>query len=448
MNGLETTNEQNTACEIADYLAMLKLQQIDAEALVVDGVSYTYGELVAKTEAFQNQLLSGTVTAPLLQSIDSEKYLLIIRKADILSQLIPFLGCMGTNYVPLIIPYDREEETFLNREISIPDGAIMAVCTSGTTGEPKILFRNFHSWYEFFSIQNDIFQIDETTRMFAQGSLAFTGNLNFYMGVFFAGGTMVVRTDFYPKTWEAIFMEYKVNVIYLIPSKLLLLPRIMKQKNHEVQMILSGSQSLGTKDYEQLKTCFPKTRCILYYGASELNYITYVDNEHMNLARNLIGKAFPNVSVFVKEDKTYVDTPYHIEGIQVPFSLNDTGYFDQEGNLYFSGRKDEILNCRGRKVSALKIENALEHLEGVNEAAVVLEDYKNDSHIVAYVTLLENEKNQEQLQGKLNALRGQLKQVLLSHEIPKQIHVVDSFIKTESGKIDKKQLCRNVEVKK
>lgn len=436
----KSNNESNIDTETADYLSMLKRQKPQSEALVVDGISYTYEELIGRAEDFQKKLLSGKISVTALKSIDSERYLLIIKEVDIFSQLVQFLGCMGTKYVPLIIPYDQNEDVLLKKEISIPAAAVMAVCTSGTTGEPKILFRNFHSWYDFFPIQNKIFKIDERTRMFAQGSLAFTGNLNFYMGVFFTGGTMVVQTAFYPKAWEEILLKYKVNIIYLIPSKLLLLPKIMKQKNNAIQMILSGSQSLGTQDFEQLKTCFPCTRCILYYGASELNYITYVDNEHMNLKRNLIGKPFPNVSVFVEDDKIYVDTPYHIENISVPFSLNDTGYFDQEGNLYFSGRKDEILNCRGRKISALKIENALVHSGMVTEAAVVLETDKNDSHLVAYVTLSERIEEKAALSSQMKQLREQLKKSLPSHEIPKQIYVVDFFIKTESGKIDKKRL--------
>ena len=43
---------------------------------------------------------------------------------------------------------------------------------------------------------------------------------------------------------------------------------------------------------------------------------------------------------------------------------------DQEGFLYFVGRKDDIIKTRGEKVSPKEIENVLYALPGIREAAV------------------------------------------------------------------------------
>src|SRR5690606_28525672 len=44
---------------------------------------------------------------------------------------------------------------------------------------------------------------------------------------------------------------------------------------------------------------------------------------------------------------------------------------DEEGYLYFVGRKDDILKSRGEKVSPKEVENVLYALPGVIEAALV-----------------------------------------------------------------------------
>lgn len=50
--------------------------------------------------------------------------------------------------------------------------------------------------------------------------------------------------------------QNKVNAIYLIPSKLLLLPKIVSDKNARLKAIISGSQSMGKFQAEELKKFF------------------------------------------------------------------------------------------------------------------------------------------------------------------------------------------------
>lgn len=429
--------------KIKNYFEMIKIQAQTfpkKQALIVDGISYTYEELSNRVEKIrQEQFLPGH---------SEKKQLYLIHEDNILSQLLLFLACQGTNYIPLIVPYDHEVEEFKNVDSAVPDNSIMAVCTSGSSGTPKILYRNLNSWYDFFSIQNEIFHINEDTRMFVQGSLAFTGNLNLYMDVLSVGATLVAENGFYPHKWEQVINAQGVNPIYLIPSKLMLLPGIYHEPNFKVHTILAGSQSLGQEDVGKLKKIFPNTKIVLYYGASELNYITYVTDDQMGTQRNLIGKPFPGVEVYIKEEEMYVNTPYHVEGIEVPFSLKDSGYQDQEGNFYFLGRKDDIINIRGRKVSALKIENAVAaSIEGIQEVAVAALLQGEEQVLTAFVVF--DEKYKEIYDTKTfeksrppKQIREQLQKVLKTYEIPRYWITMAQLPKTDSGKVNKKQLSR------
>ena len=48
----------------------------------------------------------------------------------------------------------------------------------------------------------------------------------------------------------------------------------------------------------------------------------------------------------------------------------DCGHTDAEGLFYFDGRDDDICNINGRKVSSLRIEEAVRTFPGVAETAV------------------------------------------------------------------------------
>ena len=52
-----------------------------------------------------------------------------------------------------------------------------------------------------------------------QGSLAFTGNLNLYMGQLAAGATILAQERFDPRLWIRNIKQWQANGIYLIPAK-------------------------------------------------------------------------------------------------------------------------------------------------------------------------------------------------------------------------------------
>ena len=78
---------------------------------------------------------------------------------------------------------------------------VFEVKTSGSTVAPKIFRRTFESWADFFPTQNKIFRVDESSRLFMHGSLDFTGNLNAFLSILHAGGSVVTTDKFAPKTW-------------------------------------------------------------------------------------------------------------------------------------------------------------------------------------------------------------------------------------------------------
>ncbi len=437
-----------------DYYKLIKRADHAKTAIIEDGNVYTYGELSCLVSVMAEKILKEQeYNANILKIQD--KTVFIINENSILKQLVVFLACNAVGAVPMIVPSDARELP----EISyVPDNVCMAVMTSGTTGIPKVLYRTYKSWAGFFPVQNKIFGINKESVLFVHGSLAFTGNLNLYMAQFYAEGTIVAENKFNPKRWAYVIKKENVNTIYLIPSKLMLLPSVMKDINRNVKSIISGSQSLGYNDAIKLKEVFPVAEITLYYGASELNYITYVKDRDMTIDKNLIGKPFPGIGVFINNGNIYVESQYHAEGIKCPYSVSDKGYMDKNGCLYFEGRSDDIVLIHGRKISLIHIENELENLEEVHEAAVIPITENRKQVLAAFIDMEYNKNNliinsSGYRDGKRedgiiilkklainDKIFTSLRKKLAHYEMPCKIIVLSEMPHNESGKKDKKKI--------
>ena len=404
---------------LMDYLQMLKAQPQEKLALVEDSEAYTYARLVQEAQELRAALAY-------------REPAVFIHEDSIARQLVRFLAYSGTKTVPIIATEVSRTQQF---DVgAIPEAACMGVMTSGSTGKSKLLWRSYHSWADFFPEQNRVFGVDDKTVIFCQGSLAFTGNLNIYMGVLAAGGTRIVTQRFRPRHWLELMAEHGVNAIYLIPSKLLLLPKFMREQNTRVRSIISGSQSMGRVEADKLLEVFPEAEITLYYGASELNYITYIKDSEMTDDRTLIGRPFAGVQVSVADEEIFIDTPYHVEAISLPFSLKDRGRLDAEGRLHFLGRTDDILSVNGRKVSAVKVSRALMDVPDVEEAAVLVVHVDDADVLTAFVGAVQ-EYSKQQLVKRLRAS-------LEDYELPKQFIFLPELPHNESGKVDKAALKR------
>ena len=441
-----------------DYLEMIRSFPAGRTALIEDGCRHTYGELASEAQRLRDAVSpapspvpSLTPSLPCSLPPSPSSSLTCIRETSVYRQLLRFLAYSGTSKVPLLISDDSRllpEKTLSQvQNQRIPPRASMAVLTSGTTGSPSVLYRSFSSWYDFFPTQNSVFHITGDSRMFIHGSLAFTGNLNMCLGLLYAGACIITVTPVHPPSWDAAMVRSQAGCIYLIPSKLRLLARSVSCARPEIRDIISGSQSLGLADVQRLRLVYPNCRCTLYYGASELSYVSYITDSRMNDDPACIGRPFPGVRVTVPDGRIHVTTPYGAEGISMPFTVGDMGRQDAEGNLYFLGRQGRVYNIHGRKISAAKIENRLLELDGVEEAAVTLEragtaaegaaDTPQDGVLAAYVVMRRPPAGGQDPQTALllsRQLSRQLSRILESWEIPRKFYFPDSLPKTSSGK--------------
>lgn len=407
-----------------DYLSLIKEQDAEKTALVTETCRYTYGQLARRAQALRD-------------AVGGERACRWIYADTIAEQLIQFLAYAGTNWVPVIAPQPRDGRHDCSQ--APPEGACMGVMTSGSSDRPKLWWRTYDSWASFFPVQNGVFGVDKNTVMFCQGSLAFTGNLNMYLGVFSAGGTVIGADGLHPKQWLTMIESYRVNALYMIPAKLFLLMKQMKVSGcavNTVKHIISGSQALGKRQAGQLKQVFPMAEIILYYGSSELNYITYIRDEDMTDDDTLVGWPFAGVHVAVQEDtqEITVSTAGHVMGLSMPYATHDRGYIDDDGKLHYLGRSDDICRVNGVSISAYKVERALRECIPDAEGAVVVLRRPHRDELIAYISSSDVWK-----QDKMRCIAA-LRRRLLPQEVPDRFIETAHLPKNESGKIDKGRL--------
>lgn len=390
-----------------------------------------------------------------------------LRFSDPPSQVLYFLGAMMAGAVPVLLHEYLKEEDIAALLKERPIGGLLSdtcfeglkmqpagelwqlegnetgacvdfgVLTSGTSGLAKVLFRKEASWRDFFPVQNDIFHINRQAVLYLSGSMAFTGNLNMLMAFLYAGATIAGTEAVQPKTWMKDIGETQATHVYMIPSKLSALCR-NKGEAPSVTHILTGSQLMTKRLLDALTLHFPMSRTILYYGASELSYVSYIEGKDILIHPNAVGRPFPGISISIRDEEIYVDTPYAVEGTSHPLTCHDMGRLDEEGMLYFLGRREDQYHIKGNHVSRQKVLAHLLMLPGVEEAEVIGEKQANgDDRLIAFLS--------GEMPASEAALLRLLAEKLRPWEIPHRILRVASIPKTSTGKTDRKRLLTMAE---
>ena len=406
-------------------------------ALIVDEEQYTYGQLYDAIISMEFNNTSRIIN--LGQFNDGQKNkVLLIQSLSFVEQLLQWLWGLYKGYIPMVchnemdVAYIDELARIISVE-GVPTSADFGVLTSGTTGRPKPLWRSESSWREFFDIQNNIFYINKDTKIFLHGSFSFTGVSNMVVAVLWSGGTVITTSSLRPIRWIQLIDKYHVDHIYALPTKLRLLVRHCKSKLDSISYIIGGSQVLDRQLMEQLELICPNMEFILYYGASELNYITYCTGKEWLDREGTVGRPFPSVKVAEQNGVIYVNTKHHIEGIPDTYTVNDCGYIDSHGYLMFNGRRGDVINKGGYKISIPEMELYLQSLQGVSEVAVItINDEIRGEDFVAYMVLEDN--------AELSKIIECIHHERPSVEWPKAILEIPMIPLTECSKVDKRKL--------
>ncbi|GAA1638856.1 acetate--CoA ligase [Microbacterium flavum] len=126
------------------------------------------------------------------------------------------------------------------------------------------------------------------------------------------------------------------------------------------------------------------------------------------------------------------------------YFAGDGARLDEDGDVWFLGRVDDVMNVSGHRLSTTEIESALVGNEAVAEAAVVgASDETTGQAVVAFVIVKQSYLSAHEPEGLADALRKWVGEQIGPIARPRDIYIVGELPKTRSGKI-MRRLLRDV----
>lgn len=348
------------------------------------------------------------------------------------------------------------------------------IYTSGSTGNPKgVMLTHLN----MVSAANSITEYLENTSddiILDCLPLSFDYGLYQVLMAFKFGGTVVLERSFtYPYQIIDLIIKEKVTGFPLVPAISALLLQLKNLKQYDfsnLRYITNTAQALPPKHIFAMKELFPYARIYSMYGLTECKRVSYLHPSQAQKRPASVGKAMPNVEVFIVDEegrritqagqigelvirganvmKGYWNLP-ELTAQRLRPGLYDGEKFlysgdyfkmDEEGYLYFISRKDDIIKTAGEMVSPKEVENVLYEIDDVVEAAVVgVPDNILGNAVKAFVSL----RDGSTLTDKDIILHCQ--KYLESFMVPKSIEFLRELPKTSTGKIKKTELVQCAE---
>lgn len=342
------------------------------------------------------------------------------------------------------------------------------IYTSGSTGRPKgVMVTHLNIVSAATSITTYLENTADDV-VINTLPLAFDYGLYQLLMTFKVGGTLVLHDSFaFPTVVIEKIIREGVTGFPIVPtvSALLLQMDLSKYKFPKLRYITNTAAALPVEHIRKLRALFPQVKLYSMYGLTECKRVSYLPPEQLDIRPSSVGKGMPNEEVYVVDEtgnrvavgvvgelvirgsnvmKGYWELPEETDRCLKPGPLagekllysGDLFRADEEGYLYFVGRKDDIIKTRGEKVSPREVEDVLYELDGIAEAAVIgVPDPIVGSAIKAVLTL--HAGAQITKQDVLRHCAAKLEDFMR----PKIVEFREWLPKTESGKISKRMIA-------
>ena len=344
------------------------------------------------------------------------------------------------------------------------------IYTSGSTGEPKGIMSTHHQVIS--AARSIINYLENRPDDIIINTLPLSFDYGLYqviMSVMFGGTVVLEKTFMFPVEILKRIKKEKVTGFPIVPTILAMLLNIkdiQKYNLSSLRYLSNTGAALPVEHIRRLRELLPDTRIYSMYGLTECKRVSYLPPALIDQKPKSVGIPMPNCEVFVVDDNGKELPPGEIGELVIRGSNVMSGYWndpeltaktyrqdlipgetvlfsgdlfkkDDEGYLYFVGRRDDMIKTKGERVSPKEIENMISHLSGVREVAIIgIPDDILGKSIKAFIVLDNKIKLLEQ------QVRKYCSENLEIFMVPKYIEFIEELPKTPNGKVDKQALSR------
>jgi acyl-CoA ligase (AMP-forming) (exosortase A-associated) len=348
--------------------------------------------------------------------------------------------------------------------------------TSGSTGKPKGVMLSHAQIMAGSSIVSSYLRITETDRILAILPFSFDAGLNQLMTAIQQGGTLILMTFVFARQIVSMLAKERATGLAGVPTLWSLLAQPSSSLHKTALPYLRYITNTGGKMPQPvlatLRQCLPGTEIFLMYGLTEAFRSTYLPPEELDRRPTSMGRAIPNTEILVVDEDGRPCKPGEVgelvhRGPTVsmgywgqpeltarvlrphPFLPSELGSdekvcysgdlvtMDDDGFLYFVGRRDTLIKSSGFRISPTEVEEALFQTGKLREAAVIgVPDEMLGQSIKAFVVPADATPVQPDELMELCAAR------VPHYMVPRAVEVLDTLPKTTSGKVDYPALRR------
>jgi fatty-acyl-CoA synthase len=349
-----------------------------------------------------------------------------------------------------------------------PGDLMRLMYTSGTTDRPKGVMLTYENFYWKSADQTVALGLNADVRLLVVGPLYHVGALDLPgIAVLWHGGLLSILRDFDAEQALAMIAVEKFNAAWLAPvmtTAILTCPNRHRYDVSSFKWAIGGGEKTPELRIRAFSEFFENARYIDAYGLTE----TCGGDTFMEAGREIekigsTGRAIAHVELEIRDEHGNRVPPCEngeicLRGPKVTkgywkdpektasaffgdwFRSGDVGYLDQDGFLYLTDRKKDMIISGGENIASSEIERVIYELRQVREVAVIgMPDERWGEKPVAIVVLADGAALE------LSEVADHCRSRLAGFKVPKQLIIRDSLPRNPSGKVLKRVLRAELE---
>jgi len=362
------------------------------------------------------------------------------------------------------------------REQAISKDLAAILYTSGSTGKPKGVMLSHANVMAGSTIVSTYLGTTSVERILAVLPFSFDAGMNQLMTAFQQGGTIVLINFVFAREVVQMLLRERITGLAGVPTLWSLLAQpnstLEKQPLTNLRYITNTGGAMPQAVLKVLRQALPTTKIFLMYGLTEAFRSTYLPPEELDRRPTSMGKAIPDTEILVLKEDGKLCGPGEIGELVHRGPTVSLGYWnrpedtaralrpnpvlspemgdcervcysgdlvksDDEGFLYFVGRRDTMIKSSGFRISPTEIEEVLFQTGKLRGAAAIgIPDEVLGQVVKVFVVAKDGTPLDPQ------ELLSICAENLPRYMVPKFLEVLDELPKTSSGKVDYPALRR------
>jgi acyl-CoA ligase (AMP-forming) (exosortase A-associated) len=361
------------------------------------------------------------------------------------------------------------------RHHRVVDNDMVAILyTSGSTGKPKGVVLSHRNMVAGAKSVSSYLGNHASDVLLAALPLSFDAGFSQLTTAFHTGASVALLNYLLPRDVAKACATYGVTGLTAVPPLWIQLAQVQWPAGavQRLRYFANTGGRMPEQTLKSLRALLPSAKPFLMYGLTEAFRATYLSPEEVDRRPDSIGRAIPNAEILVlrpdgtpcapnepgelvqrgalvaqgywndpeKTAERFKPLPGREGGLVLPemavFS-GDTVRADEEGFLYFIGRRDEMIKSSGYRISPNEVEEALYATALVGECVAFGVPHATlGEAVVAVVTAPEGSR------VDLPRLEALCKVRMPAYMVPSHIDVRSgSLPRNANGKIDRKLIA-------